>query len=331
MMRLSTMWKVDGTIDADGSSPVAERILERWTYDRGSVRFFRSSANFMYAFQTKGKHHFLRFADNSERRRETIAAEVELLRWLATAGIDIALPVESRLGNLMETVDTDWGEFHAVVFPALVGEQLEIGDLDESGFRRWGAALGGLHVAMDAYPGTGVSARPTWRDHLAFIRQYLPHGSSALGDELAELTSSLAHLTINRDTYGPIHFDFELDNLVWREDSVGIIDFDDCSHLWYTADIAFALGDLFEENVDLGDNRFRAFVGGYSERRDVDPNLKSHVPMFLRFGGLLRYARIVRAVDLPIRTEDPDWLVALSRKLHDRMAVYRASVESRWA
>jgi Ser/Thr protein kinase RdoA (MazF antagonist) len=112
---------------------------------------------------------------------------------------------------------------------------------------------------------------------------------------------------------------------------VGIIDFDDCSHLWYAADIAFALGDLFEENVDLGNKRFRAFVGGYSERRDVDPNLRFYVPMFLRFGDLLRYARIVRAVDLPVRTEHPDWLVALSRKLHDRMAVYRASVESRWA
>jgi Ser/Thr protein kinase RdoA (MazF antagonist) len=137
------MWKVDSTIDAGGSSPVAERMLERWTYDRGSVRFFRSSANFLYAFQTKGKHHFLRFADSSERGREAIEGEIELLRWLARAGIDVALPVVSTLGNLIETVDTDWGEFHAVVFPALVGEQLEIGDLDESKFRRWGQRWAG--------------------------------------------------------------------------------------------------------------------------------------------------------------------------------------------
>ncbi len=328
MMRLSTMWKVDGTIDADGSSPVAERILERWTYDRGSVRFFRSSANFLYKFQTKGKHHFLRFADSSERGREAIEGELELLRWLARAGIDVALPTAWVLGNLVETVDTDWGEFHAVVFPALEGEQIEIGDLDVSGFRRWGAALGGLHAAMDAYPGTGASVRPTWRGHLAFVGQYLPQDSSALRDELAELTSSLATLTINRDTYGLIHFDFELDNLVWRDDSVGILDFDDCSHLWYAADIAFALGDLFKENADLGDERFRAFVGGYSERRHVDPDLQSRVPMFLRFGGLLRHARLMRAVDLPVSTEHPDWLAALSQKLHDRMAEYRATIES---
>ena len=81
MMRLSTMWKVDGTIDADGSSPVARRILERWSHDRGSVRFFRSSANFVYVFRAGDKHHFLRFADGSERSREAVEAQVELLGW----------------------------------------------------------------------------------------------------------------------------------------------------------------------------------------------------------------------------------------------------------
>ena len=51
MMRLSTLWKVDATIDALGSSPVAERILGSWPHEAGSVRFFRSSANFLYVFQ----------------------------------------------------------------------------------------------------------------------------------------------------------------------------------------------------------------------------------------------------------------------------------------
>lgn len=46
MMRLSTMWNVDRTVRADGSSPVAERVLERWPHDPGSVRFFRSTTKF---------------------------------------------------------------------------------------------------------------------------------------------------------------------------------------------------------------------------------------------------------------------------------------------
>jgi hypothetical protein len=55
MMRLSTLWRVDGTIGADGGSPVAEAILARWDADTGSTRFFRSSANFLYRCRRAGE------------------------------------------------------------------------------------------------------------------------------------------------------------------------------------------------------------------------------------------------------------------------------------
>jgi Ser/Thr protein kinase RdoA (MazF antagonist) len=101
------MWKVDSTIGDDGSSPIAERILERWDHDSGSVRFFRSSANFLYLLRRQGEDHFLQFTDSSERTRASIDADVDLVSWLAGAGIDVALPVPSKLGHRVETVDTD--------------------------------------------------------------------------------------------------------------------------------------------------------------------------------------------------------------------------------
>jgi len=54
------------------------------------------------------------------------------------------------------------------------------------------------------------------------------------------------------------------------------------------------------------------------------------VPLFLRFSGLLQYARMVRATDLADGTDYPDWLVGLNRKLLQRMTDYRATVEARW-
>jgi len=329
MMRLSTMWKVDSTIDADGSSPVAELILQYWTHDGGTIRFFRSSANFLYTFRIDGKNHFLRFADSSERSREAIEAEVDVLGWLDRAGIDVALPVPSARGNRVETVETCWGTFHPVVFPALEGELFEIEDIDDAGFRRWGAALGQLHAALEGYPGTRPMTRATWRDHLDSARACCADGTWTLQQEVAEITSELGALPQTRHTYGLIHFDFELDNLVWREANIGILDLDDCSYLWYAADIAFALGELFEENVEVDDRRFLAFIQGYSEHRPVDEQLLSRVPLFWRLGALLKYARLVRATDLTPRPEHPEWLRELSRKLHDRMSAYRMSVEAR--
>lgn len=328
-MRLSTMWKVDSTIDAKGSSPIAERILECWAYDSGSIGFFRSSANFVYVFEIDGKRHFLRFADSSERTREAIEAEVDLLRWLAGTGISVACPVASADGNLVETVESGWGTFHAVVSPALDGAQFEIEELDHSGFRRWGAALGALHAALERYPRAGSAKRPTWRHHLESAALYLPDGARALRQELTEIASDLTALPQARDTYGLVHFDFELDNLVWRDDAIGILDMDDCSYLWYAADIAFALGDLFEENIDGDDARLLAFVQGYSEHRPVDEHLASRVPLFRRLGDLVKYARVVRAADLIVGPEHPEWLRDLSQRLEDRASTYRASIEGR--
>ena len=183
MMKLSTIRTVDSTVDAYGSSPIAEQILKQWDYEQGSVRFFRSSANFVYRFLKEGKPCFLRFADTSERTRETIEAEIDILQWVAERGITVTSPLPSENGNFIETVVTDLGTFHAVVFAGLEGSQLDIEGLDDSQFGEWGAALGKLHSAVQSYAGPALSARSTWRDHLEFVGAYLPEGMSAVRSE----------------------------------------------------------------------------------------------------------------------------------------------------
>lgn len=328
MMRLSIMLKVDSMIDDDGSSPVAEQLLERWACDRGSVRFFRSSANFIYRFQDHGNFRFLRFADASERSREAIEVEVAIVEAVARAGLTIAMPVASRHGNVIETVDTAWGTFHAVVFTALEGEQHEVGDLAESGFRQWGETLGQLHAATSAFALALMAGRPTWHDHVAFIRDQLPYDSPGLHAEYTELVDAISALPTTQETYGLVHGDFELDNLVWGGAHVSILDFDDCSRLWYMADIAFALRDLFDAGADTNDPRFQAFVEGYRTFFALSEENIGHVPLFLRFAHLFNYARMARSMDLDPGAEYPEWMQRLNSKLLHRMAAYRASVEA---
>ena len=110
MMKLSTMLKVDNTVNAQGQSRVAERILEQWEHDPGSARFFRSSANFVYVFHKGGERYFLRFADSTERTEAEITAEMALLGFLASQGIPVTTPVASKTGRYIETVETDLGK-----------------------------------------------------------------------------------------------------------------------------------------------------------------------------------------------------------------------------
>ena len=322
MMRLSVMWNVDRAIDASGSSPVAEQILDRWPHDPGSARFFRTSANFLYGLRYDGKRQFLRFAESSERQRTSIEAEIALVEWLAQEGLAVVRPVRSRNERFVETVATTWGTFHAVVFDALEGIQFELEELDDAGFRAWGAALGQLHATIGRSPRSVSSARSTIQDHLAQARHVVPEDAPAVREELHRLESSLATLPVNRDTYGLIHFDFELDNLVWQGRTAQLLDFDDCARAWYAADIAFALRDYFDAGADLHAPGARAFFDGYAEYTPLADEQIVQIPLFLRVARLIQFARIARALDVTKDPDQPDWLRGLIDKLEDRMDAY---------
>ena len=134
MMRLSTMWSVDRTLRSDGGSSVAHDLLQAWRHDEASARFFRSSANFVYSFQRDGAACFLRFAHDSERTRASVETETKLLAWLTREGVHVATPIASKDGQLVVTSTTGLGTFHAVVFGAEKGDQLEPGELDDNAF-----------------------------------------------------------------------------------------------------------------------------------------------------------------------------------------------------
>lgn len=326
MMRLTTMLRVDQTVDGEGRSPLAEQILTSWEHDRGTARSFRSSSNFLYTFERAGAPHFLRFAAGSERRRGDVAAEIDVVQALAAMGIDVASPVPSTDGRLVETVTTRWGTFHAVFFTALVGSALDLEDLDAARFREWGAELGRLHEAMAQLPRELVERRRSWRDDVAFAAACLPDDATAARQELAVISTALEALQTTADSDGLIHFDFELDNIVWRNGGIGVLDFDDCARYPYAADIVFALRDLFDGPFDADHPSFREFVRGYAAVRDPGHELLTAAPVFFRLGEALRHAGLRRSMDLAAETPRPDWMTALEAKLNDRVRAYEATL-----
>ena len=262
MMKLSTMLKVDSTVDAQGRSRIAAGILEHWEHDSGLAQLFRSSTNFVYVFHKRGEHFFLRFADSAERSKAAVEAEMALLGWLASKGMSVTIPILSENGRDMETVETDLGTFYAVVFKQLPGSQIAFEELSSAQFGLWGNALGKLHAALHLYQDPSLSARPTWKDSLLMAQTFVLKEEPEMRAELDYLASWLAALPVTATNYGLIHGDFELDNLFWQGETVAMLDFDDCACYWY---VAFALRDLFQTGVDLSHPSFRAFIGGYSQ------------------------------------------------------------------
>jgi Ser/Thr protein kinase RdoA (MazF antagonist) len=319
MMRLSTMWRVDATIDDNGHSVVADRIGDAWNLAGSRPRFIRSSSNFIYGVGRNDTRRFLRFADATERRRDEIDAEVSLVAWLAAEGVAVAAPIASRTGHLVETIETEAGTFHAVLFDGLAGEHPDIETLTEDDYGLWGAALGRLHAMTRLLPASLVAARSSWRDDFATVRRSTPPQAASLLAELDRAEVLLDSLPRDADSYGLIHGDFELDNLLWRSETIGIVDFDDCAHHWYAADIAFALRDLFAGEAGPIAPVFAAFVAGYRTHHGVSDAMLATVPFFVRLAELVGYGRILPSLDLYPGDDHPDWLHDLHRRLR-RMA-----------
>ena len=327
MMRLSTMLRVDRTIDDAGSSPVAARIVSAWPHDAGSLGFVRSSANFIYAFSHGGAEYVLRFADGAERGVGELAAEAALMNWLANRGVPTPRPLLSRRGRDVETVVTDLCTFHAMALPVLEGTVVDLDEFDQTRARAWGEALGRLHAALDACPPDLAAQWPTWHDQLERLRPLLHDRPDAVRTELDDVAALLGALPEEPGPFGLIHGDFEPDNLVWQGSSVHLFDFDACARGWRLADVAFALRDRFA----LGDGAEDPIVGAFLEGcADAGPagayEATGELPNFVRWANLLTYGAMVGALDLDEDRGHPDWMNGLIGRLRDRVAAYERSL-----
>ena len=317
-MRLTDIRWMDELAGSDGLNPIAQRAVDSWDSDPGSVRFFRSSANFVFTFRRDDTPHFLRLSLDAERDRSAIEAELELVGWLRGEDVPVPAIVPSRDGIEVVTLDSEAGPLHAVVFNAASGTQRELTELAPSDLRAWGAALGRLHAALRRYPKARVAARESFRDQLDFAEAQI--GDDPLvRAELETIRAGLAALPVDRDNFGLIHGDFELDNLFWTGTISSIIDFDGCVFHWFAADVVFALEDAAPDE----------FLAGYTAHSPLDARIWARADLLSRSRELLRHATIVRALDLPPDEVMPEWLQTLQSKLELRRARYREQVAKR--
>ncbi|RZT23870.1 phosphotransferase enzyme family protein [Fictibacillus sp. BK138] len=325
MMKLSTMLKVASTVNSEWRSSIAEKILEDWDYDEGSVYAFRYSANFLFVFKNDGETYFLRFNEVSERELSLLDAEMEILDYLAGTSLRTVRPALSLNGKKVERVEVENGIYYASVFKALPGKQYEINELEQDQFFIWGKTLGKLHAEMKKCGEAAPFNRLTWRDHLNSAESFLPMQEIAAKKELACLLNWAETLPVTQENFGLIHYDFELDNQCWEDDVAGILDFDDCAYYWYAADIAYALRDL--EDQKMTNPLFAEFVTGYESETMLDADLVEQLPMFNRFHDLMMFVKLLRSVDIPDSADHPEWISNLRKKLVEKIEKYRSSFE----
>lgn len=326
MMKLSSMMKVVETVDNEWRSPLAEEILSRWHYDEGTVYFFRASANFLFIFQREGKPYFLRFNDSSERDIKVIEAELRIVAYLKEHTLNVVQPVLSRNEKYIEIVETKWGTYHCVVFEGLQGQHYELDELTEVQIYQWGQALGELHATLKNMPDHLLENRPSWKERFKIAKEVIPASELFAHQELERLQSWAERLPLVKENVGLIHYDFELDNVLFEKEKMHMLDFDDSTSHWFIADIIYALRDVGE--LDSNSPIVREFIRGYKSKTELDENILKEADKFERMHKLNSFAMLIRTVDIIESEDDPEWLLNLRNKLVGYIEEYRQSFEA---
>lgn len=217
---------------------------------------------------------------------------VSELDWLTALqglpGLDAVRPIPGAQG-LVTRID----DRHLVAFALIPGQELQPGD----DLARWFVPLGEITARLHLHsrqwtppPGftrkrwdveTILGPQPHW-GHWRQAQGLDRQGETLLARATTALAASLHTYGTGSRTFGLIHADLRLANLMVHGDTLTAIDFDDCGFGWWVYDLAAALS--FIETDPRLPELIAAWVDGYTRIAPLGPEDRAMIPalIFLR-------------------------------------------------
>lgn len=313
---------------------LAKEALKNWEYDEnnidGMLSQFRISSNAIYPFCQNGRRCYLRLAPMEEKLEKNILGELEFINFLLTHGYSALEPLKAKNGALCLKLSTEWGEYYASAFFGVGGVPIEDTDMSREVMYEYGKALGRLHSLSSRFE--PKVRKWTYREALKWIVTVLSEYGAPdfMMAEAKELEERLADLSVQSDSYGLVHYDFEPDNVFYDEKTkvCSVIDFDDGMYHWYALDVEQVFdslnGELSGEALQSAE---REFIRGYKEEHCYTEEMEASRPLMRRFITLFGYARLIRSVAEKFEDE-PEWLVKLREKLDRAILAKEAAVKT---
>lgn len=316
---------------------LAKYALENWEYDADTLdeylQYFRISSNAIYPFSWQGNRRYLRLSPASEKLENNLKGELEFLCYLQNRNYPAVVPIASKTGELVVTLDSAWGRYYASAFMGVDGVPIEDTDCNDHILFAYGQALGQLHVLSSDYNKLAREARCvcdspenrkwTYCDALLWIEEMLEeyHAPEKMLAELYDVRQALNGLSQTKDTFGLVHYDFEPDNVFWDENNCccRAIDFEDGMYHFFLVDLEQALDALMETiPADRQAAAKDAFLRGYQSEKTLEPDYAEKRKLMRRFCDLYSYARLIRCVAGQYPNE-PDWMIELRKKLQRKI------------
>ena len=282
-----------------------------------------SSDGIVYAFPYKNTRRLLKvMAIPIEEQRKGLLCLQERLnfvRFLGEKGAHIVFPQFSPKGNLYETFVHAEFVWVGYVMELASGRTKPEKAWDPEFFRNWGQTIGMLHRLAQEYPTWRALIDPeTGKDLLTWLEEWESFFHWIRDEEVkqkwVEIKQELKSLPITRKSFGFIHNDPHIWNLLVDGNRITLLDFDVANHHWFINDIAIACqnilifmsggmnGPLYDREKLLQFLDF--FMEGYRRENELPAEWLERLDLFISYRRILLF------------TVMNDW-VSSNPKLHD--------------
>ena len=282
---------------------LASHALVNWPIDTVSIELIKYRENGVFRVDTAdGKKFVLRIHRPGYHSDAAIASELEWMAALAQSGLDVPQVVPAKNGDLFvkaiyeEIPETrlidllEWVDGETLRDRIEREKQLSNHKTISSLFGQAGELMARLHnhaavwkapagLERHAWDADGlVGDRPFWGRFWEFDLLTTMQKKQMI-EIRDQLRNDFANFPKSAATYGLIHADFNLDNLMANGDHVQIIDFDDAGFGWHLFDIATMLTRIEEEPFEKAARD--AFFAGYRHHRPLPEEHLKYLPMFV--------------------------------------------------
>jgi len=237
--------------------PVIQSLAEAYRTSADSLSHFgggqEASDGIVYAYPYRETRRLLKImAIPSDDQRVGLLCLEERLRFVRFLGEDgarIVYPEFSPQGKLYETCFHEnymWIAYSMEIAP---GKPMHEKAWDPDFFRNWGQSIGRLHRLAQQYPTWQALLDPetgkdllTWRGEWESFHHWIQ--DEEVKSMWGALKQQLEALPVTRDSFGFIHNDPHIWNLLVDGKRITLLDFDVANHHWFVNDLAIACQNI---------------------------------------------------------------------------------------
>lgn len=265
--------------------------MQLWPIDPNTLMLCHDGINVVYECTIQHEVCFLRVTHPSVRSYEQVSAVFDFLAHVSNYGASVCHPIASLNQQWVEQAEIADDHYLLNMLRGIDARKMDQVTLSPIILKAWGESLAGLHKAASTYtppnPQIFSSSIQTWEE----TRGRLEVFDEPLTEVFYQLDAWFQALDpTDSKTFGLVHADYRLGNILYDGEQVHTIDFDEPAYGWWVMDIARCFVDYSDLPAKERLTRLDSFLMGYRNIWPMPEILVQDLAKFMQIKDLEMYS-----------------------------------------